>query len=78
MKARPQSGNVSMTEFMEFQHKLPDLLNRKQLSQTHYGVGNALALKSSSLMLFRRCQTATTSDSDGKTSIQYCREMGIP
>lgn len=39
MKAKPQSGNVSMAEFMEFQQKLPDLLNRKQLAQTHYGVG---------------------------------------
>ena len=77
MKARPQSGNVSMTEFMEFQHKLPDLLNRKQLSQTHYGVGNAPVLKNSFLTLFRRCRIAMTSANDGRTSTLYCREMGI-
>ena len=80
MKARPQSGNVSMTEFMEFQHKLPDLLNRKQLSQTHYGLFNAVSKVSNSDDFRQRWQdehSVLSGDGNPMTLIEMA-DLGVP
>ena len=38
-EARPQDGNSTINEIIDFRYKLPELIQKKKFLETHLGVG---------------------------------------